>query len=122
MTTVINRRKIRSEIQMLQVFKDNFMRDHKFTKSKREKVRLEKKLEKVELAIELKKASISRKRPEKNQSKPKQCLMCGNETTNPSGFCDSYAGSMFGCKETWMAEYHSKPTKKELNSKWRNIK
>lgn len=121
MTSQVNRMKIRSEIQMLQVFKDNFMRDYKLTKIKREKGRLAKKLEDVELAIQLKKASISRKRPEKNQSKAKKCMMCGNETTNPSGFCDGYAGSMFGCKETWMAEYNSKPTKKELNSKWRNI-
>ena len=65
MTTQINRKKIRSEIQLLQAFKDNFMRDHKFTKSNRDKNRLEKKLQNVELTIELKKASIYKKRHEK---------------------------------------------------------
>lgn len=47
--------------------------------------------------------------------------MCGEPTLNISGFCDSYVGSMFGCKETWKQEYHSMPTKKELNAKWRKI-
>ncbi len=60
-------------------------------------------------------------REEKHQQrKPKKCMMCGEPTTNPSGFCNQYAGSIFGCKETWDQEYSSKPTKKELNAKWRN--
>ena len=61
-------------------------------------------------------------REEKHQLKePKKCMMCGKPTTNTSGFCNQYLGSMFGCKETWKQEYHSMPTKKELNAKWRKI-
>lgn len=61
-------------------------------------------------------------REEKHQQKePKRCLMCGEPTTNPSGFCNQYAGSAFGCKEIWNEEYSTKPTKKELNAKWRNF-
>lgn len=51
----------------------------------------------------------------------KKCMMCGESTTNPSGFCNQYLGSMFDCKEMWEQEYDSMPTKKELNAKWRNI-
>lgn len=61
-------------------------------------------------------------REEKQESVEKKCMMCGKSTKNKSGFCDEYAGSMFGCKEMWFEEYSTKPTKKELNAKWRNIK
>ena len=61
-------------------------------------------------------------REEKHQEKiPKKCLMCGEATTNPSGFCNAYVGSAFGCKEMWNEEYKTKPTKKELDANWRNF-
>lgn len=52
----------------------------------------------------------------------KKCMMCGKPTTNPSGFCNQYLGSIFGCKEMWKEQYKTMPTKKELNAKWRIIK
>lgn len=59
-------------------------------------------------------------REEKHQKQvPKKCLMCGEATTNPSGFCDQYVGSIFGCKEMWDEEYKTKPTKKDLDATWR---
>lgn len=61
-------------------------------------------------------------REEKHQKRiAKRCMMCGNPTTNPSGFCNQYAGSAFGCKEMWQEEYPTLPTKKELDAKWRDF-
>jgi len=61
-------------------------------------------------------------REEKHQkSVPKKCLMCGEATTNPSGFCNAYVGSAFGCKEMWKEEYDFKPTKEDLDASWRNF-
>lgn len=113
---------IRGRISLLQAYKENYMRDYKRAKDgTKKKEKLEKKLEDIELAIQLSKSSISRKRPDKKISKEKKCMMCGEPTSNASGFCDNYAGSMFGCKESWMQEYGSKPTQKELNAKWRMV-
>lgn len=61
-------------------------------------------------------------REEKQEPTAKKCMMCGQSTKNISGFCDQYAGSIFGCKEMWFEEYSTKPTKRELNAKWRIIK
>ncbi|MEK6862021.1 MAG: hypothetical protein AABY07_08710, partial [Nanoarchaeota archaeon] len=52
-------------------------------------------------------------------NQPRKCLMCGEPTTNPSGFCNQYVGSVFGCKEMWDEEYSTKPTKEDLDAKWR---
>ena len=61
-------------------------------------------------------------REEKRQETiPKKCLMCGEATTNPSGFCNQYVGSAFGCKEMWKEEYKTKPTKEDLVASWRNF-
>lgn len=51
----------------------------------------------------------------------KKCMMCGEPTTNPSGFCNKYLESIFDCKKMWLKEYKTLPTKKELNAKWRII-
>lgn len=77
-----------------------------------------------ELSREVGKAYLHRNftRNEKRQtSKPKMCMMCGNPTTNASGFCNNYVGTKFGCKEMWKEEYGKMPTKKELNANWRII-
>ena len=107
---------VKSRINLLTAYKDVLKRDYKFKKTKR----LEKKLEDVSLALELSKASISKKRNEKKQEIEKKCMMCGEPTKNTSGFCDKYAGSAFGCKESWKAEYRTMPTKEELNASWRD--
>jgi len=113
--------KTKGDISLLQAYKQVFTQDYKTTKNKAQKKRLGKKLEVAELAIQIKKASVSRARNEKKITKAKRCMLCGESTKNNSGFCDSYAGSSFGCKETWKAEYGSMPTKEELNAKWRNL-
>jgi len=76
---------------------------------------------KKEILIATLNKGLTREEPHQHR-KPKKCMMCGKPTTNPSGFCNEYASSMFGCEETWNEEYDSLPTKKELNAKWRIIK
>ena len=116
------KKKTKSDIGLLTALKDTVITDYKITKNNtKKKKRLGKKLEKITLALEIKKASISRKRHDKKESIAKRCMMCGEPTVNASGFCNSYAGSAFGCKENWKAEYKTMPTKKELNAKWRDI-
>lgn len=115
----LQKQKTRSDIHLLNAFKDVFKREHK-TASGTKKKSLEKKIRNATLAIELKKASISEKRKEKQTKIPKRCVACGNPTTNKSGFCNSYTGSMFGCKESWKQDYDSMPTQKELGAKWRS--
>lgn len=112
--------KAKGNISLLEAYKKVFTNDYKSTKNKVKRKRLAKKLQETELALEINKASISRKRNEKKTSEEKRCMMCGEQTKNQSGFCDSYAGSMFGCKETWKQEYGKMPTKEELNAKWRD--
>jgi len=116
----IEKQKIKSRIHLLKAFEDVYKRENKYAKTKKRKESTQKKLEDISLAIELSKASLDKKRREKKQSIAKRCLMCGESTKNPSGFCDRYSGSAFGCKEQWYEEYKTPPTKKELNAKWRD--
>ena len=76
----------------------------------------------IEKEILIAKLNEGMTREEKQTKVEKKCMMCGTPTTNKSGFCNQYLGSIFDCKSMWFEEYSTKPTKKELCAKWRDAK